>query len=237
MVRFRALFLALIAAACAPAAPTEAPDPGLTSGKQQTAIWIGDSLDSFVYEGHADDLAVDLITHEHNVVIRNLSSPGTTLGLTNGFGFNTDWTTQAFGQICGGFKYCQGIVITAGVNDYGVEGVTWAMVEASLVRMLDWAQAQDVKVLMADLIWSTAAETNASPNMGLSWAEYRAHRAAVCARYSVCRFAPRPPEFDTEHPDLYAATEREAGALVHLNPAGQRVRADWLGEAGENWVW
>jgi hypothetical protein len=41
----------------------------------------------------------------------------------------------------------------------------------------------------------------------------------------------RPPEFDSSHPELFAAAERRNGQLTHPNAAGHRIRASWIENA------
>lgn len=193
--------------------------------KQYTCVWIGDSIDSFAQDGPAASLATHLIEAERNVSIRNLSSPGGTLGLPGNWGFNSLWTTDTFEHLDGYGQNLDCIIIAAGVNDFGAPNDNWEMVAVSLDRILKWAQRHQKKVLMLDLIWASAAE-NAAPNhWGMTWAEFRNRRAQLCRRYSECTFAERPREFDVLHPDLYSSLDPSP---LHLNSAGQRVRANWV---------
>jgi hypothetical protein len=199
---------------------------------QTTCILIGDSLDSYAVDGRASDVAAHIIEEERNVVIRNLSSPAATLGNRNRYGFNSPAVTETLDRICGFFRYCDCVIIAAGSNDFGHGRIAWADVEQSVTRILDWARERRRKVLMLDLIWRTSYENNTPNHMGMTWAQFRQARARLCTqRARICTFAPRPRQFDVATPSLYAAEERQAGALTHLNAAGHRARATWIEEA------
>jgi lysophospholipase L1-like esterase len=204
------------------------------ASRQTTCILLGDSIDSYAVDGRSSDLAAHLIEAERNVVIRNLSSPGASLGGTGPYGFNSPNVVETLDRLCGFFRYCDCVIIAAGSNDFGTSSVTWANVEQSVTRILDWAQERRRKVLMLDLIWRATYENETPNHMGMRWAQFRTARGALCtARARICTFAPRPQAFNVATPSLFAAEEQQSGGLTHLNAAGHRVRATWIEEAAD----
>jgi lysophospholipase L1-like esterase len=205
------------------------------ASRQTTCILLGDSIDSYAVDGRASDIAAHLIEAERNVVIRNLSSPGASLGGGDPYGFNSPNVVETLDRLCGFFRYCDCVIIAAGSNDFGTASVSWAGVEQSVTRILDWAQERRRKVLMLDLIWRANYENGAQNHMGLTWAQFRAARGALCAeRARVCTFTPRPQAFNVATPSLFGADEQQSGGLTHLNAAGHRIRATWIEEAADS---
>lgn len=206
------------------------------ANRQTTCILIGDSIDSFVADGRASDLTPYLVAAERNVVIRNLSSPGATLGRADNTGFNNEAVIATMDGICGSFRYCDCVIITAGTNDFNNPAIQWMDVERSVTRILDWVAqtGRPTRVLMLDLIWRSNFEDGAVNHMGMTWRQFREARAALCTeRPRVCAYAPRPTAFDAARPELFGMDEQSSGALLHPNAAGHRLRANWMIAAAE----
>ena len=199
------------------------------AASQKTYVVIGDSIMSFVGDGEAKDHSITIVSIERNVMMKNISSPGITLGLHNAFGYNTATTPAILNQLSGAFSYVDGIIIQAGVNDFN-GNVPWDDDASSLTAIINWAQAKGKKVLMLDLIWTWNENT---PNaIGMTLYDYRVRRAILCgAKPDTCIFAARPAVFDAPSTTLFTASETAAGKQLHPNVAGQRAMADWIESA------
>lgn len=198
----------------------------MASEAQKTYVVIGDSIMSMVADGASKDHALTLLSVERNVVFKNISAIGESLGLASPLGYNSTLTTDFLDQIGGYYGYFDGIIIQAGVNDFG-QNMPWSTNAESLNRILDYARAHHKKVLMLDLIWMW---NEANPN-STGWAlfNYRIARAMVCNAYSdVCVFASRPAVFDAPSTTLFTAADVAAGKQLHPNVIGHRIYANWL---------
>jgi hypothetical protein len=194
---------------------------------QKTWIVIGDSIMSWAADGEAKDLALHIVATERNVLIKNISSPGASLGRETSFGFNNTNTIATLDEICGFFSYCDGILVQAGFNDYR-QSVDLQQTEASLLRILAYARSHGKKVIVTDIIWSIIE--NEPNDLGYTVTKYREVRTASCTVYSdICTYAPRTEtSLGSPSTTLYDAAEVASGKQVHPNVAGHRAFADWL---------
>lgn len=198
----------------------------MASEAQKTYVVIGDSIMSLVGDGQSKDHALTLVASERDVMFKNISSPGASLGGVPPFGFNSALVTSELTSLLGVLDYFDGIIVQAGVNDFS-GNMPWSTNAESLNRILDYARAHNKKVLMLDLLWMW---NEANPNStGWILLNYRIARSMVCASYpDVCVFAPRPAEFDRPSTTLFAAADVDAGKQLHPNVIGHRIYANWL---------
>jgi hypothetical protein len=195
---------------------------------QKTWIVVGDSIMSKTGDGQAKDFVLHLITQERNVLFRNISSPGASLGGKDYTGFNNPSTIATFDEICGALSYCDGILIQAGANDFQAS-IDVTETEASIRRILAYVRSHGKKAIVTDIIWF--AKENQPNALGYPVAKYREVRAASCivAYSDVCVFASRSETpLGSPSTTLFASAEVMLGRQVHPNIAGHRALADWI---------
>src|SRR5262249_38649 len=125
---------------------------GAVNAGQKTWIVVGDSIMSKAADGQAKDFVLHLITGERNVLFRNISSPGASLGSKDFTGFNNPSTIATFDEICGALSYCDGILIQAGANDFHAS-IDITETEASIRRILAYVRSHGKKAIVTDLFW------------------------------------------------------------------------------------
>lgn len=197
-----------------------------------TCVLIGDSIMSSVHRsaidgpyGDVKESASSIIQDEANVFIRNISSPGASLGSPDATGFGN--VKPTLDMIGGMFNYYNCIIIQAGTNDFG-RSIRWEDMVSSLRKIMDVAKANNKKVLMTDLIYRS--NENQVNSTSYNMHNYRYLRAVVCNEYAgTCFFASRTGTvFDTYTPELYDANEIGKNYALHLNAAGHREYANWV---------
>lgn len=198
----------------------------------KTFLLFGDSIMSSVSpsavggsNGAAYALASHLVQEECNVIIKNLSSPGHSIGGPQHSFANGVDLMREFG---GMFSAYDGVILQAGTNDFG-RGIPIADTLAALTAILQEAQLGGKKVLVMDALWRW---NEATPNsQGYTLGAYRWNVAITCNQYpGVGYFCTRTGTvFDNSSASpLYAANEVASGHELHLNAAGHRAYADWL---------
>lgn len=198
----------------------------------KTFLLFGDSIMSSVSpsvvggnNGAAYELASHLVQEECNVIIKNLSSPGHSIGGPKHSFANGVDLMREFG---GMFSAYDGVILQAGTNDFG-RSIPLADTIASLTAILKEAQQAGKKVLVMDSLWRwNEAVSNAQ---GYTLGGYRWSVATTCNQYpGVGYFGTRTGSvFDNASASpLYSADEVATGHELHLNAAGHRAYADWL---------
>lgn len=186
-------------------------------------IVIPDSITTVPDGGVPTDLPWSLITQEREVVFDSIGGSGAAMGSTRLGSYNSSAIPTTMDRICGYFSQCEGVVLQAGVNDYFL-ATTWADHRTSILRVLDWADARNKRVLMLDLVYNRTAELGAPTNAaGLTFASIRNARFLECAaRAPRCVFALRPANLNVLTPGFYQPDG------THLTPAGRRAYTDWV---------
>lgn len=197
-----------------------------------TYILFGDSIMSEVYpstlngpNGKAIELTATRVSLQADVIIRNLSSPGNSLG---GSTFSFKNASSLMGQIGGAFSYYNGTIVQALTNDFG-RSIPIVETTQALDSILKTSARLKRPVIMMDAIWR---RNETIPNkLGLVLEDYRDAVRTKCAAYpGVCFFISRKgTPFDSAAGyKLYNANEVENGKELHLNAEGHRRYADWL---------
>lgn len=212
------LAVALVLSACAPAKAS------------QTAIVIHDSIGSVVAQGSAKELAYHLVSAERDIVFKNLSSPGSSLGHTDRTGYNNANTINAIDIIRGAWNYYDFLIIAAGTNDY-MRWVQPADTVASMRRILNKVRADGKKALVMPILWR--ANENTPNGIGYTVTSYRYVIALTCINEypDVCYHAGlnnSPLMTNAGAATDYDATETAQGKQLHLNASGQRKLADYI---------
>lgn len=197
----------------------------------KTCILFGDSIMSNVSPssiggptGKAMELAANRSQMEADVIIRNLSSPGNSLG---GSTYSFSNGAQLIRQIAGFYNFYDCIIVQAMTNDFG-RSVPWQESVASLNAIIQEAARTNKKVMVMDAVYRWNEET---PNsLGHTLGVYRWNIAIACGMQSnTCIWASRTGTvFDSAAPELYSAQEVEDGKILHLNAEGHRRYADWM---------
>lgn len=197
-----------------------------------TWVLIGDSIMSAVSPstingpaGTVQQMTASLLQNERGICIRNLSSPGASLGAGGAIGYAN--ITPTLDVLAGIFGYVHGIIVTAGTNDFGTN-LNPAQTADSLRRILAWGSKYKRKVLVMDLPYRQ--KETVKNKIGHALDSYRWVRGVVCNEYkTTARFATREgTPFATFTPSLYDPAEVAAGGALHLNAAGNRAFADWI---------
>lgn len=210
----------------------------------QTWVLIGDSIMSLVSpskvngpEGHANQQAAFLIQKERNVNLRNVSSPGNSLGNKDFSGFAGGSNAKAILETIGGvFNYYNGVIVQVGTNDFS-RSVPWADTVTGLRHILNQARAMNKKVLVMEPIWRR--DQNVKNAAGNTLDTYRFFIYIVCTNEypDICRYASRSSSAlaDERAAKFYDANEVAKKKELHLNAAGQRAYANWVKlEAAKN---
>lgn len=201
----------------------------------QTVVWFGDSNTSGVSQGTAKQLSLHLVSAEQDVVIKNLSSPGTSLGHTDRTGYNSTRTVNAIDLARGAWNAYDVAVITAGTNDY-TRWVPLADTKGGLRRILDKVRADGKRALLIPILWrgEEVGPNGGTPNgIGLTVMNYRWEIALTCiVEYpDVCHHANvngSPLLTSAGANTDYDATETAQGKQLHLNASGHRKLADYI---------
>lgn len=201
----------------------------LAAQASKTCIFIGDSILSAVPQGKARHLATHLITAESDVVVKNLASPGASLGSADFTGFNSGRTEQAIDLIRGAWNAYDCVTVQAGTNDFS-RNIPWQSSVEGLRRVLSKVRADGKKAIVMPMVWRADADV---PNAGgLTLGAYSYLMALVCAgEYpDICHFGKiQNTPLSTGEGALtdYDTTETTQGKQLHLNAVGQRKWADW----------
>lgn len=202
----------------------------------QTWIMIGDSIMSSIppstlngSPGSAVQLPQHLLAEECGITVRNISSPGASLGAIGRGGYGN--IVPALDTIAGAWNFTNGLIITAGTNDFGTS-VSGAAHNEALRKIMAWAKRSGKKVLLMDIPYRQ--DENKKNKVGLNLGAYRFARAIIgSSEYKgTCYFANRQGTvFDTFTQSLYDPREVAAGKALHLNAEGLRAFTDWIKSA------
>lgn len=194
----------------------------------KTCVLLGDSIMAGVSGGQVQDNAVELVSKERNIYIKNLASPGASWGLGLGWGFNIPSTVEFLRTLDGPFGYTSCYILQLGTNDFGLN-VDWSVTTESAHKVLKYAKDTNKKVLMLDPIWRANEDVpNAKGNV-LNATRFFLYLA--CNEYpGTCFFAHRgnTPMGTSAGAAHYDAGEVAAGAQLHPNVYGHRLLADWI---------
>jgi lysophospholipase L1-like esterase len=203
----------------------------------QTWILMGDSILSAVSptqingkHDNSNKLAAFHLMNESNVSIRNISSPGISLGHSNLTGWNNrNKVTDTLGTIGGAWSAYNGIIIQAGTNDFG-RSVHWRDTVTSLRYILNHAKALNKKVMVMEPIWRRNEQVQ--NNLGFTLDTYRFFMYIVCVNEfpETCHYAFRnnSPLVDSRASKYFDGSEIKSQNELHLNAAGHRAYADWI---------
>jgi lysophospholipase L1-like esterase len=202
----------------------------------QTWIIMGDSIMSAVSPAKVDGpsglsshMTANLLMNEKNISIRNISSPGNSIGHSDSTGFgNTASVTQSLDRIAGFFSFYNGIIIQAGTNDYG-RSVSLSTFNKSLEGILSYAKARNKKVLLMEPIWRR--NEGVKNKEGLVLSDYSKAMQSLCYKYNtICHFAERKNSklATINSSGYFDANEVKAKGELHLNAFGHRAYADWI---------
>ncbi len=202
----------------------------------QTWIIMGDSIMSAVSPSKVDgpsglssQMTANLLMNEKNISVRNISSPGNSIGHSDSTGFgNTVSVTQSLDRIAGFFSFYNGIIIQAGTNDFG-RSVSLSTFNKSLEGILSYAQSRNKKVLLMEPIWRR--NESVKNQQGLTLNDYSKSMRTLCTKYSsYCHFAERTnSKLGTSNSYVYFdANEIKAKGELHLNASGHRAYTDWI---------
>ena len=196
----------------------------------QTWVVVHDSIGSGVAQGTAKQLAYHLLSAETDTVIKNLSSPGSSLGHKDRTGYNSAMTTNAIDLIRGAWNAYDGVVIAAGTNDY-TRWVQPADTVAGLRRILNKVRADGKKALVIPILWR--ANEDVPNGAGFTVTSYRYFIALTCINEypDVCHHAELAGSTLMTNAGAatdYDATETAQGKQLHLNASGHRKLADWI---------
>lgn len=200
-----------------------------------TWIVIGDSIGSFVAQGTPNQHFLKLVANERNISIRNLSSPGASLGSSDNTGFNSATTINAIAQISGAWGYYSGVIVQAGTNDFK-RGISVDKTIEGLRRILAKVRADGRKAVVMDPIYrdgeeiSNGLNDSLCVNIGNTLNCYRFYMRTVCeSEYAdVCRFALRSGSVMGVFNNNYDSSEVSTNTRTHPNATGHRALADWL---------
>lgn len=199
----------------------------------RTWIAISDSIGSGVPQGQSWQHAFSLVSAERNIYIRNLSSPGSSLGDTRQGGFNNPNTAAAINMIAGANSaYCC-VLVMAGLNDWG-SSVPWQNTATSLRFILQKVRNEGKKAMVMSPIWNyREGIANAD---GLTLSDYRIVLANVCIGEfpDVCHFAKKSNTImgSSAAAPYFDANEVAEGKQTHPNAQGHRYLADWIIQEG-----
>lgn len=192
-----------------------------------TCAVIGDSIMSMVPQGTAAQHALHLVAAERDVVFKNVSSPGASLGSADKTGFNSSRTTSAMDLIGGTWGWYNCVIVQAGTNDYG-RNLPWEDAVISLRRILDRVREDGKHAMVLDPIYRDGENT---PNdLGNTLNTYRYMMSVVCQQEygDICHFAPRASTVMGAFNNNYDSTEVAQNKRLHPNAAGHRKLADWI---------
>jgi lysophospholipase L1-like esterase len=205
--------------------------------RMQTWIILGDSIMSGVSnstingpDGKAKDLAANIVMNSRNISIRNLSSPGNTIGSKDHTGFGDVLATSAALNMVGGYWTAfDGIIIQAGTNDFGRD-LHWAETVHSLRNIMGYSRAMHKKVMIMEPIWRFNQD---QPNKkGFTLDTYRFFMYLVCVQENpdICRYADRTLSglADANSRKYFGANEQASSLELHLNAEGQKKYAEWI---------
>lgn len=215
---FAMLAVAFALTACAPAKAS------------QTWIVVHDSIGSGVSQGTSSQLAYHLVAEERDIVFKNISSPGSSLGHTDRTGYNSARTNNAIDLIRGAWNFYDGVIIAAGTNDY----TRWVQPDdtvAGLRRILNKVRADGKKALVIPILWR--ANEDVPNGAGFTVTSYRYVIALTCINEypDVCYHAGlnnSPLMTSAGAATDYDATETAQGKQLHLNASGHRKLADYI---------
>lgn len=202
----------------------------------QTWVLMGDSIMSAVSpsvvdgpSGTSKQLAANLLMNNKNVSIRNISSPGNSIGHSDFTGFgNTLSVTQSLDRIGGFFGFYNGIIIQAGTNDFG-RSVDLPTFKKSLEGILKHAKTRNKKVLLMEPIYR--ADQNVKNKVGLVLKDYSNAMKNLCTTYNThCYFSDMSEEFFNQYSfkSHYDANEVKVGKALHLNASGHERYYRWI---------
>lgn len=197
-----------------------------------TCALVGDSI-SHGFGVAPQSRFAHLLQVENDLIIKDLSSPGLTLGLAPPFGFNSDAIKGQLSTLKGFFNAIDCVIVQAGTNDFGGNASAGAPLEstmASLARITQWSRANGKKVLVLDPIWR--ADENAINTHGRPLADYRYGLLVVCAvqNSDVCTFINRSSSGidSAASSGDFLSGEVALGKQLHPNAAGHRKMANWI---------
>lgn len=201
--------------------------PSASAASKFVAV-IGDSITGGVPQGTASQSWTSLISAERDLVIRNLSSPGASLGATNQTGFYNATTINMLTQLAGFWGALDVVIIQAGTNDFGTNQ-NWGDTYNSAKAILNWARTNNKKVIVMDPIWRY--NENVPNTQGNLLNTYRFFLATVCGEFPErCTFLHREDTIlgTAAGAAYYDANEVATGTQLHPNVQGQRFLADWV---------
>ena len=203
----------------------------------QTWILMGDSIMSSVSPskingpiGSAKQLTAFHLMNERDVSIRNISSPGVSLGHKDFTGWNNSQKVyDTLSTIGGGFSAYNGIIVQVGTNDFG-RNVHWGDTVTGLRHILNHAKALNKKVMVMEPIWRRNQDVKNS--LGFTLDTYRFFMYLVCMQEfpNNCHYASRSSSSlaTASASKYFDPAEVKAKSEVHLNAAGHRAYADWI---------
>lgn len=171
---------------------------------------------------------VHILQVEHDVIIRDLSSPGATLGRTDFMGFNRPDLDTQLSSLGGAFGNLSCIIVQAGTNDFGAS-IPWEASVEGLVRVLKWAKVRNKRVLVVLPIWRANEQI---PNkLGHNLNKYRYMLAVSCTIYGQWCTVANPIGTllgSAAGAGYYQSGEVAVGKQLHPDAAGHRLMADWI---------
>lgn len=192
----------------------------------KTCVVIGDSNLSGVPNGTATQFALHLVAAERNVIFKNISSPGASLGSTDFTGFNSPEVVATLNRIGGSFLAFDCALIALGVNDFN-RALNWGDTYNGLERIIKRLKAMGKKALVLDPIW--CGYENTPNSAGFTLNQYRFFIAHLCVNVypADTHFAHRENTvLGTSAGAAYFV--EPAPNQLHLNAAGHRKLADWI---------
>lgn len=207
----------------------------MSANASQVWIVIGDSIMSDVPQGNMAQHSLHLLAAENDIVVRNISSPGSSLGSTDKTGFNSERINSAIDLMSGTWGWYNGVIVQAGTNDFG-RGISVTETINSLRRILSRVQADGKKALVLDPIYRdgegvpNAVNDAICPSGQNTLNCYRFYMSYVCQQEfgSICRFAPRGNTVMGAWNNNYESTEVAQNKRLHPNATGHRKIADWI---------
>ena len=198
-----------------------------------TCALIGDSISAGYGLTAPQERFAYLLQSENELVIKDLSSPGASLGAAPPFGFNSTAIRGQLSNLKGFFNAIDCIIVQAGTNDYGGSaspGVPLKNTMASLKRIMQWARTNGKKVLVLEPIWRAGETANNGQGRPLDHYRYGMYVVCVTQNSDVCTFAHKEGSVmgTSAAATYYLHGEVGAGKQLHPDAAGHRALADWI---------
>lgn len=228
--------LASLNASCAGAGAVKKSSTQLDPLTLKTWIVLGTSISSLVAQGTPNQQYLQLVESERNISIRNLSSPGASLGSTDKTGYNNATTLNIITQISGAWGYYSGVIVEGGGTNDFKRGISVNNTIQGLRGILAKVRADNRKAIVMDAIYRDGENTpngladSLCLNTGNTLGCYRYYIRVVCVNEypDVCHFASRDDTIMGAFNNNYDSSEVANSTRTHPNAVGNRHLADWL---------